>query len=103
MMLDLKRAPFRLAEDQDNSHSSQRDGELTDDLEDKVTTQPAQGVEQESSEDEMVFEAYVSPSEVSVDQEDADFDEETLKVWISGQSVCTCRLCLTSPPKSKSF
>ena len=48
-----------------------------------MTTQPDQGAQEESSEDEMVFEAYVSPLEVAADQDDAHFDGEVLKVQFS--------------------
>lgn len=72
-----------LAGDQEILGSPPRGGAVADSMEEEVTTQPAQGAQEESSEDEMVFEAYVSSLEVTADQGDAHLDDEVLKVQIS--------------------
>ena len=42
---------------------------------------PAEGAEQECSDDEVVFEAYVSPMEVTEDKENFDLCDEDAKVY----------------------
>ena len=46
----------------------------------------AYGVEEEGSDDEMVFEAYVSPSDVAEDQDDLPLNGEDVKVSLSCSS-----------------
>ena len=55
-------------------------GESTDFTGGEEATQVAHGVEEECSDDEMVFEAYVSPCDVVEDQDDLPLDDEDMKV-----------------------
>ena len=45
--------------------------------------QVAHGAEEECSDDEMVFEAYVSPSDAVNDSDDLLFDDEDMKVSLA--------------------
>ena len=87
--------------DEEGSHGSpqREEGESPDDAEGGGTAQPAPVVEEESSEDEMVFEAYVSPLDVSADQEDSVLCDEDVKVLVdkylynnSLDLTCMCTL-----------
>ena len=74
---------------EEGSHGSpqREEGESPDDAEGGGTAQPAPVAEEESSEDEMVFEAYVSPLDVSADQEDSALGDEDVKVCIIIASI----------------
>ena len=62
--------------------SSETKGESTDFTEGEETTQAAHGAEEECSDDEMVFEAYVSPTDVIEDRDDLPLDDEDVKVGL---------------------
>ena len=52
-------------------------------MEEEATIQPSHEEDENSEEDEMVFEAYVSPSEVTEAPDDLHLTHEELKVWTS--------------------
>lgn len=60
--------------------SAETKRESTDFTEGEEVTHVTQGAEEECSDDEMVFEAYVSPSDVVEDQDDLPLDDEDMKV-----------------------
>ena len=57
--------------------------ESTDYTEEEESTQATHGAEEECSDDEMIFEAYISPSDVVEYQNDLHLNDEDMKVFLT--------------------
>lgn len=67
-------------DDEEGCDPPLRESELPDHVEEEETANPTHGEKEECSDDEVVFEAYVSPSEVVADQDEDGLPDEDLKV-----------------------